>query len=101
MATGNIGFINGTPEKAGFNQVDIITDYLAELEGDSYTFLNSDNLGKLKNDGLILENVFDLSLELSQKIKLLPTELWNVKSYKESKEWDAIHSLAQIIYSAI
>ncbi|MCQ6960993.1 hypothetical protein [Mucilaginibacter aquariorum] len=101
MATGNIGFINADPEKTGFSQVDIIADYLAELEGESYTFLNSDNLRKLKNDGLIPENVFNLSLELSKKIKLLPTELWNVKAYKESKEWDAIHSLAQIIYSAM
>jgi hypothetical protein len=101
MATGNIGFINGDSENAGFSQVDIIADYLTELEGDSYTFLNSDNLRKLKNDGLIPENVFNLSLELSKKIELLPTELWNVKSYKESKEWGAIHSLAQIIYSAM
>ena len=101
MATGNIGFIAEDSERTGFSQLDIITDYLAELEGESYTFLNSDNLGKLKNDGLIPENVFNLSLELSKKINLLPTELWNVKSYKESKEWDAIHSLAQIIYSAM
>lgn len=69
-----------------------------EFDGDSVSFLNENFLAQLLSSGRISQEIVDMSLELSSKFRTLEnTELWNVKSVRESKKWLEILTLSDQI----
>lgn len=54
---------------------DKIADYLGEIEGDNHTFLHNDNLLELKRQGLISDEIINLTTQLRQIVEDLPNDL--------------------------
>ena len=81
---------------------DIEYNIFEEFDIGVVSFLHDNNLSLFEEEGIIDEDIFLRSQDLRKHVMSLQnTELWNVKSVKNSKEWLAIMKMSDEIRSLI
>jgi hypothetical protein len=80
---------------------DIIAEALDELEGDYIAFMHENTLSWLSEIKVLTDHQVMLIKGLREKIDKIPPFLWNVESYRNSKEWSETRKIAENILSSL
>ena len=78
-----------------------IKDYLDELEGDYYTFLDYNALEPLRNANLLDDIQVNRIVGLKDDIKIITPDLWNITSFKTDPKWVVVRNSAESVLDSM